>query len=402
MANLNIISCNVRPLNSPIKRTRCFEFLHRKQIYIVLIQETHLTENNVQSFQNKRYKLIAHSCAFSKTRGGFLLTQRKLPYTVIESGKDNNGRFVYVLFLPFVTGDFNAILCPEWDRSSGSSESMPPSSLSLGSFLTDLNLVDIWRLHNNKVKASSFHSGHHGSSSRIDYIFVSLSITNSITHIDMLPILISDHTLVVWILKPGIYHPKVHRWRFKDFLLGNESFLSHMNQHNNNFITHNKGSCNDAQILWETDKCFMMGVCIGFSSRQHSERNKRLNEIERETKRTEEEQLANPSVANAQLLTKLKGGYHTLSLAKAEFILHRTKQRYYYDGDRPGSLLALRLKRCESKATINAIRTTEGTVITQLGTAVYLKCSFVIYTHQNVSFILKGPPHLFAAYLFQN
>lgn len=72
-----------------------------------------------------------------------------------------------------------------------------------------------------------------------------------------------------------------------------------------------------------------------------------------------------PSVTNTKLLTALRGEYHSLSLAKAEFILHRTKQRYYYDGDRPSRLLALRLKQCESKAMINAIRTTEGVVVTQ-------------------------------------
>uniref|UniRef100_A0A3B3SCE4 exodeoxyribonuclease III n=1 Tax=Paramormyrops kingsleyae TaxID=1676925 RepID=A0A3B3SCE4_9TELE len=315
------------------------------QISIALIQETHLTENNVQRFQNKHYKLIAHSCASSKSRGVLILAQRKLPYTVVESGKDNNGRFVYVLlvinyvkilianiyapntfddsFLSSVSdsllkysdshnviaGDFNATLCPEWDRSSGSSESMALSSLSLGKFLTDLNLVDIWRLHNDKVKANSFHSGWHGSSSRIDYIFISLSIANSITHIDMLPILISDHAPVVFL---------VFSFVFVNYnnLVGNENFLSHMKQHINDFITFNKESCNNAQTLWETAKCFMRGVCIGYSSRLHSECDKRLNEIEKETKKIEQEQLINPSVANAQLLTTLKGEYRTLSLAK--------------------------------------------------------------------------------------
>lgn len=72
-----------------------------------------------------------------------------------------------------------------------------------------------------------------------------------------------------------------------------------------------------------------------------------------------------PSVTNINLLTALRGEYRSISIEKAEFILHRTKQRYYYDGDRPSRLLALRLKQYESKALINAIRTTEGQVVTQ-------------------------------------
>lgn len=93
-----------------------------------------------------------------------------------------------------------------------------------------------------------------------------------------------------------------------------------MKQPINNFITQNKESCNDAQILWETDKCFMMGMCIDFSSKLHSEHNKQFNEIERKTKRIQQDQLANPWVANAQLLTTLKGEYRTLSLSKVELI----------------------------------------------------------------------------------
>lgn len=99
----------------------------------------------------------------------------------------------------------------------------------------------------------------------------------------------------------------------------------HMKQQLSDFINHNKESCSNAQILWETTKCFIRGVCIGFSSKSHSGRNKHLNEIERETERIERKQLVTPSVTN--LLTALRGEYHSLSLAKAEFILHRTKQR---------------------------------------------------------------------------
>lgn len=82
-----------------------------------------------------------------------------------------------------------------------------------------------------------------------------------------------------------------------------------------------------------------------------------------------------PSATNTKLLTALRGEYDSLSLAKAEFILHRTKQRYYYYDDRPSRLLALRLKQCESKA----IRTTEGMVVTQPDT---INKEFKIFYHQ--------------------
>ncbi|KAJ8347214.1 hypothetical protein SKAU_G00286150 [Synaphobranchus kaupii] len=43
-----------------------------------------------------------------------------------------------------------------------------------------------------------------------------------------------------------------------------------------------------------------------------------------------------------------------------EFIFHRTRQRYYFDAERPSRLLALRLKENESKASIYAVRDNTG------------------------------------------
>lgn len=66
MSDLNIISWNVRGLNTPVKRTRCLEFLHRKAIAIALVQEAHLKEEDVSRFQN--YKLLAYSCVPNKSK----------------------------------------------------------------------------------------------------------------------------------------------------------------------------------------------------------------------------------------------------------------------------------------------------------------------------------------------
>ena len=97
MTDINILSWNVRGLNSPIKRTRCLEFLHRKRVSIALIQETHLTATNVHRFQNKHYKIIADSCASTKARGVLIIADRKLQFVVMEKGNDNDGRFAYIL-----------------------------------------------------------------------------------------------------------------------------------------------------------------------------------------------------------------------------------------------------------------------------------------------------------------
>lgn len=87
---------NVRGLNSPVKRTKCLEFLKRKKISIALIQETHLRTTDIHRFQNRFYKCIAHSSATNRTKGVAILFNRKLGVKVEKTGSDDVGRLAHV------------------------------------------------------------------------------------------------------------------------------------------------------------------------------------------------------------------------------------------------------------------------------------------------------------------
>ncbi len=59
-------------------------------------------------------------------------------------------------------------------------------------------------------------------------------------------------------------------------------------------------------------------------------------------------------------MSSLKEEYDLLSHSKAEFIL----QKYYFESETPSHLLALRLKECESKAYISAIKSSYDQITT--------------------------------------
>ncbi len=191
MHTLNILSLNVNGLNSAVKRTRVLEYLHRKSISCALIQETHLKQSDVARFQNKYYKLIAFSCAQNKTKGVLILVNRKLNLTIEHIGSDEKGRFVFIrckiynnrlalvsiygpnetdsAFLTqisktlleeidcplMVGGDFNAVINPALDKSQSDTTANPSSKL-LNKFITELNLIDLWRIQNTKAKGLHF------------------------------------------------------------------------------------------------------------------------------------------------------------------------------------------------------------------------------------------------------
>ncbi len=174
-------------LNSAVKRTRVLEYLHSKSISCALIQETHLKQSDVAHFQNKYYKLAAFSSAQNKTKGVLILVNRKLNLTIEHLGSDEKCRFVFIrckiynnrlalvaiygpnetdsAFLPQISktllkeidsplvvgGDFNAVVNPALDKSQSDTTANPSSKL-LNKFITELNLIDLWRIQNTKAK----------------------------------------------------------------------------------------------------------------------------------------------------------------------------------------------------------------------------------------------------------
>ncbi len=77
-----------------------------------------------------------------------------------------------------VGGDFNAVINPALDKSQSDTTANPSSKL-LNKFITELNLIDLWRIQNTKAKDFTFFSNRHKTFSRIDYIFLSPSLISS-------------------------------------------------------------------------------------------------------------------------------------------------------------------------------------------------------------------------------
>ncbi len=229
MHTLNILSLNVNGLNSAVKRTRVLEYLHRKSISCAIIQETHLKQSDMARFQNKNNYF---SCAQNKTKGVLILVNRKLNLTIEHIGSDEKGRFVFIrckiynnrlalvsiygpnetdsaffihisktlleeIDCPLVVGgDFNAFINPALDKSQYDTTANPSSKL-LNKFITELNLIDLWRIQNTKAKDFTFFSNRHKTFSRIDYIFLSPSLISSNSSVSILPILLSDHSALL-------------------------------------------------------------------------------------------------------------------------------------------------------------------------------------------------------------
>ncbi len=188
-----------------------------------------------------------------------ILVNRKLNLTIEHLGSDEKGIFVFIrckiynkrlalvsiygtnetdsAFLtqisktlleqidcPLVVGgDFNAVVNPALDKSQSDTTANPSSKLL--KFITELNLIDLWRIQNTKSKDFTFFLIDK-TFSRIDYIFLSPSLISSNSSISILPILLSDHSAVLCSVPLSDVKAKSPRWRFNISLLSNQTFIT--------------------------------------------------------------------------------------------------------------------------------------------------------------------------------
>lgn len=399
MSPLIILSLNVNGLNSAVKRTRVLEYLHRKKADIALIQETHLRQCDVSRFQNKRYKLIASSCALNRTKGVCILVKRAFDFNIKHSAHDDAGRLAIVtgnilnqklalmsIYCPnepdrdFFTyignvaldqndcslvlgGDFNAFMNPILDKSNSDAVTNLSSTL-LNSLIKDLNLIDLWRVQNNDTRNYTFFSNRHKTFSRIDYIFVSPSLVSNDSSISIEPILLSDHSALLCYIDLPNSKTRAPRWRMNTSLLSNPSFLSSLRLELKDFLDMNTTEDINPQVLWEATKCFVRGFCISFSSNLSKSKAHKISDLENKIESLQNLQKHSMSDDQSSLLASLKEEYNAIAISKSEFILHRTRQKYYFESERPSHLLALMLKDCETKAHISAIKTADGKITT--------------------------------------
>lgn len=404
MVKLSLLCWNVKGLNTKTKRVKCLSFLRRHNVDIACITESHLKIEDASRMQDKTYKIAVSSSALSKTRGSMIILKRNLDVVIEKTMTYQNdlglGRLALMCtsiqgkkiafasiyapsvydasFYPWlsavlvsfseyeliVAGDTNAVGDVKLDRSSQVvSAAQHQASSDLNAFLTNLNLFDAWRSHHPDVRDYTFFSSSHKTFSRIDHVFLSQSLSPAVHSCSILPMTISDHNPVQIEIDVGIKIKKSPRWRFNTTLLQNETFLTEFKTGLLDFLSINRDSVSDPIFVWMATKGFIRSFCISFSSNLNKVRNQRVKILEQRCNILEGQLKTCYSRSVENSLTAAKHELNDILRRKAEFLIHRVRQTYYFHGSRPSKLLALKLKQSEKYASIHSIRSPSGEIV---------------------------------------
>lgn len=399
MTALNLISVNARGLNVPHKRTTVLEFFRKKNIDFAMIQESHLLGKDVGRLANKFYHSIATSSAATKSKGVMVLCKRKLKFDMIDSWADDAGRiaiakicmdgknialisayapnvfdrtFFHLLtkslldltgFHLVLGADFNAVWDSSMDRTGGSeTKDQHLASEALRHWASETGMVDIWRLLNPSLKDYSFYSGRHKSFSRLDFIFASKDLFQNIQNAHYIPVTWSDHKPICCSVTVRPFSTKAPRWRLNTSLLRDESFKAQFETNFSEFLDFNVGSVLDPRILWEAVKGFIRSNTTLYASTQNKARAAKLEALELKYTSLDASLQHNFNDYTALQKELIKKEINSLLRRRSEFLMHKTRQTYYFNSSKPSRLLAMKLRTDEHFADIFCIKDKNNTI----------------------------------------
>ena len=223
-------------------------------------------------------------------------------------------------------GDFN-VFC-----NGGNPSFKQKSFAKLIEIIETFNLCDIWRIRNPKTKRFTFRQQHWSGfiQRRLDYIFTSNSLQESVLNTEVLPDFLSDHSPVFISynemrnipIGPGF-------WKFNSSLLNNETSKINLRD----FIKNNKSKLdfNDTQLNWELLKYEIRKFIISYSKVIAKEERARQSKLENMLKFLENNLTDN---LKKQQYGLLKCKLHEIYDKIAEGVRVRSRCQQYEEGEK--------------------------------------------------------------------
>lgn len=118
-----------------------------------------------------------------------------------------------------------------------------------------------------------------------------------------------------------------------------------------------------ASIRWEAFKAFIRGQIISITSSKAKQTFQKAKNLETRIKVLENEYYKSRSPKVHQNLLLLRAHYNELSASKAMASLLRLKQTFYDQGEKPGKVLAWRIKQLQSERCITSLQNDQGETI---------------------------------------
>ncbi len=306
---LKLSSFNCRGIHDYVKRRKIFHYLRSIKSDIIFLQETHSSHEDEKFW---KYQWGAHawfSSFSSNSRGVAILISNSVNPVFHSYYADPDGRFLIVSVtinnLPVVLvnvygpnnddpdfflnvfakidqfnqsslivgGDFNAVLGPLDYQVTKSHHSNIKACDMISNLMDEFNLCDIWRSLHPNLRQYTRHQQKPRVLSRLDYILVSDDLIDNCIKSKIIPGVQSDHSVVTLDFNDGLPSKGRGFWKLNTSYLHHDSdFVNLVKTKIQDFKDFHKDVDCNPNILWDSLKCTIAGVCMEYCARKKKER----------------------------------------------------------------------------------------------------------------------------------
>ena len=361
-----LASINAQGLRSVDRRRAAFSFFKRKHFDIILVQETHWTDDIRQDIERDWGGEIVMSCGDNHSRGVAILFRPHLDYTIDHRHTDNNGRIATTIFTIDETtfnliaiyaprtdaeraaffsefaplfspthpnilgGDFNCISNAKMDKRGGNPLARQAAITTLGTSIVNHNLVDIWRTQHPHTHAFTWTGKNPTDNSpiltRIDRFYIAHAISHLAVNSDIKPYPHSDHDLISLQLDLSRTPRGKGYWHFNNTLLANASFNTDLIAFWQRWLT-KKADFDNILTWWDKAKFHFKQIAIHHTSKARKIANAQRHAIERNIEYLKSKAATGDQLHVERYLTA-KQKLRQLELAELDAIKIRTKPRF--------------------------------------------------------------------------
>ena len=238
VANIKLVSLNVKGLGNRLKRLAIFSYLKGKKADISFLQETHSDLCSEQTWRKDWDGSMVYCHGTSNSKGVMILFSKDIQLKINEIKTLDGGRFLLVncdindknyvlccIYAPtkdkqneqlqflescmnilvdcqgtnlILAGDFNTYLNPEIDKIGGTQKANSKYTDILLDLIEELDLVDIWCIRHVDKKRYTFRQKTKSGlvQCRLDYFLISKPLEYSVISACIEPSIKTDHSLV--------------------------------------------------------------------------------------------------------------------------------------------------------------------------------------------------------------
>ncbi|XP_056431006.1 ras-related protein Rab-24 isoform X1 [Hyla sarda] len=378
VSDMLVFSWNVKDLRSPNKRMQILRHLNRLHPDVALLQETHLTSDDMQRMNNLWVGSVHGSSAVGGKAGTLILIHKHFTGKVITHDADPDGRWVrvhlqheghdfslYSCYAPngdnkpyfldleqrlltdmvtskIVGGDMNAVAVTLEDRRGGlvDRSQTRPSDRNFGSFLTSTGLNDPWRVTHPDSRDFMHFSHSHNSWSRIDYLLVSPDLFSRVVESDIHVMVISDHSPISMSLTDSFPRGADFQWRFPTYMAKDDNFVDSLKSWWLEFTWSNREHFSDAPLYWESAKVVLRGRLLAYMTTVKKKSQYHFQEASKKLQQVYIAYISQPSTAACQAWKAAKTTFDLWSERKCKAAYSRFRAELFRFGNKSGRLLA--------------------------------------------------------------